>query len=326
MLLTLLAVTAVVLIAVLWVVPRAQASSITDEEKRLTAENELRKTLAQIIGGAAFLIGVYFSWQQLLLTERGQITDRFTHAIEQLGKPESSVRVGAIYALERLAEDDRARAWTVMDILARFMRDNLLSVTDYVPACTETKRATEIDAALNVIGRISQAHADQLEAYRQQAGDLDLQNVSLCGVRLVAASLAKARLDNSRFDGSTFERVTLDGANLTGAHFEDAQMDGTSLVSANLLIAHAEGAALNGADLTDAVLKGAHLERCFLRKAKLVRANLTDASLTGTHLEGADLSDIPQEQLTQRQIDAAIIDTTTRLPGHIVRRNSRRGE
>jgi uncharacterized protein YjbI with pentapeptide repeats len=326
MFVTLLGGTACVLIAILWIVPRIQTSSISNEQKRLATENEMRKTLAQIIGGAAFLIGVYFSWQQLSLSERAQITDRFTHAIQQLGEKQSSVRVGAIYALERIAEDDGARAWTVMDILAGFIRDTLSSDADNLPACTETKRATEIDAALNVIGRISQAHPDQLEMYRQHAGDLDLQNVSLCDVRLVAARLTKARLDNSRFDRATFERVILDEAHLTGAHFEEAQMEGASLVSANLLIAHVERAVLNGANLTGAVLKGAHLEGCFLKKATLVGADLTDAYLTGTHLEGADLSGIRPGQLTQKQIDTAIVYATTRLPSHIVRRDPHRAE
>ena len=57
------------------------------------------------------LAGLYSSVQTFNLSRDGQITDRFTKAIEQLGatvsgpdgnpKPKLEVRLGAIYALER---------------------------------------------------------------------------------------------------------------------------------------------------------------------------------------------------------------------------------
>jgi hypothetical protein len=39
------------------------------------------------------------------LTEEGQVTDRYTKAIEQLGSDKLDVRIGGIYALERVALD-----------------------------------------------------------------------------------------------------------------------------------------------------------------------------------------------------------------------------
>ena len=46
-------------------------------------------------------------WQRRTyeLTEQGQVTDRYTKAIEQLGSKELDVRIGGIYALERIARD-----------------------------------------------------------------------------------------------------------------------------------------------------------------------------------------------------------------------------
>jgi hypothetical protein len=62
-------------------------------------KNDALGTFAQILGGLAVLIGVYLAWrniaatnksleltnQNLELTKVGQITERFTRAIEQLG-------------------------------------------------------------------------------------------------------------------------------------------------------------------------------------------------------------------------------------------------
>src|ERR1051326_4057166 len=39
------------------------------------------------------------------LTEQGQITDRYTKAVEQLGSDKLDVRIGGIYALERITRD-----------------------------------------------------------------------------------------------------------------------------------------------------------------------------------------------------------------------------
>jgi uncharacterized membrane protein len=40
---------------------------------------------AQILGGTALLSGLYFTWRNLHVNREGQITERFTRAIDQLG-------------------------------------------------------------------------------------------------------------------------------------------------------------------------------------------------------------------------------------------------
>ncbi len=60
----------VVLVLAVWLVPQWQVQSYNESlsleeklpaERLLTLENEYRKTLAQIIGGAALLVGLYFT-------------------------------------------------------------------------------------------------------------------------------------------------------------------------------------------------------------------------------------------------------------------------
>ena len=55
-------------------------------------------------------------WQRRTheLTEQGQITDRYTKAVEQLGSDKLDVRIGGIYALERIARDSATDHPTVM--------------------------------------------------------------------------------------------------------------------------------------------------------------------------------------------------------------------
>ena len=60
----------------------------------------------------------------LELTEQGQVTDRYTKAIEQLGSDKLDVRIGGIYALERVARDSARDHPTVMEVLTAFIREH----------------------------------------------------------------------------------------------------------------------------------------------------------------------------------------------------------
>ena len=52
------------------------------------------------------------------------MTDRYTKAIEQLGSDKLDVRIGGIYALERVARDSARDHPTVMEVLTAFIREH----------------------------------------------------------------------------------------------------------------------------------------------------------------------------------------------------------
>ena len=54
---------------------------------------------------ALTLRAVELTEQGVKLTEQGQVTDRYTKAIEQLGSDKLDMRIGGIYALERISRD-----------------------------------------------------------------------------------------------------------------------------------------------------------------------------------------------------------------------------
>jgi hypothetical protein len=57
-------------------------------------------------------------------TRDGQIADRYTKAIEQLGSTTIDVTIGGIYALERIAHDSPQDHPTVMEVLAACIREH----------------------------------------------------------------------------------------------------------------------------------------------------------------------------------------------------------
>src|SRR5260370_36304180 len=119
------------LAALLWFLPILQVRRLTiaDPTTSFNFENEARKTWAQIFGGLILLAGLYFSWRTITVTERGQITDRFSKAVDQLGRSDDTgkpsnlfLRLGGIYAFERIAEDSESDHAAVFALLTEVVK------------------------------------------------------------------------------------------------------------------------------------------------------------------------------------------------------------
>jgi hypothetical protein len=81
--------------------------------------------------GLAALVALLFTWMQvgqaskeLRITEQGQITDRFNAAIGNLGSTSLDVRLGGIYALQRIMQDSVRDHPTVVSVLGAFVRQH----------------------------------------------------------------------------------------------------------------------------------------------------------------------------------------------------------
>ena len=111
---------------VLWKVPQWQVVGLLRDvsTNELDSVDERRRTLTQIIGGFGLLTGLYLTYRRISATEDGQITERFTKAIDQLGSEKLEVKLGGIYALERIARDSEKDHWTIMEVLTAFLREN----------------------------------------------------------------------------------------------------------------------------------------------------------------------------------------------------------
>ena len=54
--------------------------------------------------------------------EEKRITDLYTKAVDQVGSEKAAVRLGGLYALERLAQDNAAHRQTIVDVLCAYLR------------------------------------------------------------------------------------------------------------------------------------------------------------------------------------------------------------
>ena len=107
------------------------------------------------------------SRDELRLTREGQLTDRFTRAVEQLGNADVAVRVGGIYALGRIAEESITERAAIADTAHRLCPEaRAVAPGPYSPFPQDfpldqlphlSVRAPDIQAILTVLGRRTRA-------------------------------------------------------------------------------------------------------------------------------------------------------------------------
>jgi uncharacterized protein YjbI with pentapeptide repeats len=320
-------------LGLLWVVLMAAPPWFVHDRslEGLKAQNQVRTTLLQGLGGAVLLVGAYFTYRQLHTTREGQITDRYTRAIDQLGHAQLDVRLGGIYALERIARDSSADRATIGEVLTAFVRSHApwpprlpgqyvaTAPIDQVPELQV--RAPDVQASVTVLGRggFARPEGDQGNRLDLHAGDLrhaQLRGAHLEGADLRGAHLDRADLREAHLEGADLSDAHLQRANLRQTHLEQAllalaNLEGADLGKANLERAFFFGARLEGADLGDANLEQAGLGSAHLEGADLSGANLQGAFLGGAHLGRADLRDA---RLEDADLEGALADEGTRWP------------
>jgi uncharacterized protein YjbI with pentapeptide repeats len=271
------------------------------DKARSTFVKGLGATL-QGLSGIGLTTAAYVAFRNLKFTEDKQVSERFVEAVKMLADKERlEVRLGGIYALERVAQDSERDHWTVMEVLTSFVQENSPAnpeQKDYAPI------SKDIQAALTVIGR--------RDARKDPDGKLlDLSKANLFGANLYKADLSRTNLYKANLEGVNLIGANLVGANpykanfskayLVGAHLSRTNLEGASLSKAYLSVANPDranlgktdlsGANLTGADLSGANLTGADLSGASLSRVDLTGANLSKANLSGAWLCRVDLSE-----------------------------------
>lgn len=308
--------TVAVFLLILWKIPQYQASAylarispetlaelkaperVQLEKNAADIETATRLTIAQIIGGLALLSGLYFTYQNvktaqdnLRVTEQGKLTERFSKAVELLGSDKLDVRLGGIYALERIARDSQKDHWTVMEVLTAFIRENSHKKLHETKKAEKQKyladdswnekQAVKIREDIQVIMTVIGGRK-WTETENQK---LNLQKVNLTGCFMSEALLCEVDLSGATLFGAVLTAANLSRANLTGTDLSQVNLNG-----ANMFRAFLNGANLNEANLSSAYLSGATVNKVNLSGAKLLKADLSGASLNKSDLSVANLS------------------------------------
>jgi hypothetical protein len=144
-----------------WRLPKRQADrlrlTIRDPKARADVEDNLRKTIGQLLGGAAVLIGAALAYlqfsqqqqtsqqqfsQQQLASRNLLISNQVSKGFEQLGSNRVVVRLGGIYALEGVMNNSEQYYRPVLEALTAFVREGTRTATgDGPPAVRRESQA-----------------------------------------------------------------------------------------------------------------------------------------------------------------------------------------
>ncbi|BAQ70102.1 Pentapeptide repeat protein [Rhodovulum sulfidophilum] len=229
----------------------------------------------------AGLIGVPFlvwrsivAQKQVEVAEQGLITDRLNKAIEGLGaektvkrrlthpdgtteieettEPNIEVRIGAIYALERISQDSDRDHVNVMEILCAYICENSHRPPSSQPpsrsedtdaakaSLSELTDLTDVQTALTVLGR-------RAESRRR------LETAAHYRLSLSRCNLAKCDLSGADFSHAKFAGSNLNDAFLYRSRFRDCNFTSASMKRVQGYDSIFEGAVFEYANLSQAI-------------------------------------------------------------------------
>ena len=189
--------------------------------------------------------------KRVSIAHERHLTERLTRAVTQLGDDNMAIRLGGIYALERLAKDSDTDHARVMDVLTAYVRENAPRHAQDAPqAAKPNKPTTDIQAILTVIGR-----------WKTPGNNRHTARLDLNHTRLVGANLRRADLTRADLTGADLTGADLSMADLTDANLVDANLLGVNLTGANLLGVNLSGSKYLRAEEVQAALnwRDAHL-------------------------------------------------------------------
>ena len=261
--------------------------------------------------------------RQASTAQQGLLNERYQKGAEMLGSKVLSVRLGGIYALQRLAEEwpDQYHI-QIMRLFCAFVRfpsrdQSLESGQAVIEPGTLLGIRQDVEAVMQLIGCRDRS---RIALERKAEFSLDLRGADLPTAQFLGADLSNAMFHNSNLSGAnfantdltdsslfccdlsqahfykvTFTRTRLSSANLSEAMLQDADLstagfDNANLTSTNLLRANLSGVIFLDVKASNACLERANLSRAGFLKADLSGVRLVMADMSGAHFLGADLT------------------------------------
>jgi uncharacterized protein YjbI with pentapeptide repeats len=154
---------------------------------------------------------------------------------EEVTEPNLEVRIGAIYSLERIAQDSLRDHWQIMEIIATYIRQ---STSIYEMGDQERKKRAREDivAALTVIGRRSEKQ--RKSEFQADRGLIDLDECYLAGfyaknLNFERTSFCGSFLSNGHLENTGFKNCNLDECSFKETNIVECHFDRSSAVGAN---------------------------------------------------------------------------------------------
>lgn len=179
-----------------WALPAwltMRPSSGMTAAQHLSAVNDARTALAALLVAAGAVGGLLFTGRSYRLNWEGHMTDRYTKAVSQLGDASAPVRIGGVYALERIAKDSAKDRTTIIYVLGVFIRER-----SRLPREREDDPPEDVYAGIRVTARLLRLSTVRLNLRDADLRNVDMSNMPMAQLQLEGADLRGAVLPYDR--------------------------------------------------------------------------------------------------------------------------------
>ena len=115
----------VYLVFAIWLVPTWVANGVNSSKPeaevaaRVSERGSVRTAMLAVFADVITTVGAVYTGRTFALNRRGQLTERFTRAVDQLGEDKKlDVRLGGIYALEQIAKESAEDHGPIVEVCA----------------------------------------------------------------------------------------------------------------------------------------------------------------------------------------------------------------
>ncbi len=143
--------------------------------------------------------------------EERRVTELYTKAVEQLGSDKAPVRLGGLYALERLGQDNPKQRQTIVNVLCAYLRMPFKGPERGLKGTTAGAEADHDEPELQVrlaAQELLKTHLSHDEPGYWPGLSIDLQRAVLVDFRLSGCTLEAADFSRARFVGAVHVRGT----------------------------------------------------------------------------------------------------------------------
>ncbi|TDD35447.1 pentapeptide repeat-containing protein [Saccharopolyspora elongata] len=280
-----------------WILLGTVGSESPQDRARLEVVRTTISIVAGVGGATALLLAARRQrTNELALLEtkhdaaERRTTELYSAAIEQLGADKAAVRLGGLYALERLAQDNLEHRQTIVEVMCAYLRMPLPEVDEAAPV--EGLELAKLKQAISEERRVRHAAQHILCSHLRPGKDgSEPANSKFwpdTDLYLAGAVLRHLNFSGCHVRSAVFSNATLEGsAMLVGAVFDEAaNFVGASMDHAVLHGATFRGPAMfSSASIMDALFTDVR----FAGPARFDNARLDDTDFSGARFEGVAL-------------------------------------
>ena len=200
---------------------------------------EFAKFVGYLIGGVLAICQIVISNRRATAAEKtaasmekGNVAERFKNAIEHLGYESVSVRLGGIYALHHIAQDEVNYRVRVFEILCAHIRETTVDESykqrSSVPGGAYNMPTVEIQSILDLLF-VSETGKKIYKGIQANLQGADLQGAVLGYANLEKALLLGADLHGATLMSANLKEAAIYSVDLKYTTFFDADLEGAGI-------------------------------------------------------------------------------------------------